>query len=85
VTTLKVIIFLMAALLAGCSTAQITKTAPDGSKIEATIVSIGPADSYKADLSMLSSGFEVNGQRGLDLNSLATIVRALIAAGVVVQ
>lgn len=84
-TTLKVIIFLMAALLAGCSTAQITKTAPDGTRIDATIVSIGPADSYKADLSMLTSGFEVNGQKGADLDSLAAIVRALIAAGVVAK
>lgn len=66
----------------GCSTAQITTTLPDGRKIEANVVSIGPADSYTMDL---ATGFSVNGQKGLDLSSIATIVRALIAAGVVAQ
>ena len=81
----KIAALILAALLAGCSTAQITKITPDGARIDATIISIGPADSYKADMSMMTSGFEVNGQKGLDLNSLATIVRALISSGVVAQ
>ena len=78
----KLATLILIALLTGCSTVQMTRVSPDGPRLEATAVSIGPADSYKLDT---LTGFEVNGQKGIDLDSLATIVRALIAAGVVAQ